>query len=297
MPANLTDTDNFDTAITPVGGDTRNAASVRDALQTLANRTRYLYNRLTPLADIAALKAVVTTGMANDTTRVVRALGTFHLDTASAAAEVTPFVVQPNVGPGRWIAASAHRTTRTVRLYPPQCLIQVVHDYTGNDLTSAYGVPEGVLSTFTMSADQKVALGFGFAFALAASASQRHMMLCALRVPDGVTITSVVATLVPAANGTLPAKMPWIDVMRTQTGATEAASLRSGGAVADPSGSVGAYYASHTITYTPNQNNVADHSLYAFEIAFAFGGSTYAVAGDILRHFDVTFTVPDARGE
>lgn len=45
MPSNLTDVDAFTTVTGPDGGDIRNAASVRSALQTLANRTRYLFNR------------------------------------------------------------------------------------------------------------------------------------------------------------------------------------------------------------------------------------------------------------
>lgn len=46
MPSSLTDVDDFTTVTGPDGGDIRNAASVRSALQTLANRTRYLLNRL-----------------------------------------------------------------------------------------------------------------------------------------------------------------------------------------------------------------------------------------------------------
>jgi len=45
MPKNLTDTSLFSTPVTvPAGGDPRSAASVEAAFQTLANRTRYLYD-------------------------------------------------------------------------------------------------------------------------------------------------------------------------------------------------------------------------------------------------------------
>jgi hypothetical protein len=46
MPTNIIDVDSFDTATTPIGSDVRNAASVTSAIQKLANRTRYLYNRI-----------------------------------------------------------------------------------------------------------------------------------------------------------------------------------------------------------------------------------------------------------
>jgi hypothetical protein len=46
MPVNITDVDAFPTATAPAGSDIRNAAGVLAHLQLLANRTRYLLNRL-----------------------------------------------------------------------------------------------------------------------------------------------------------------------------------------------------------------------------------------------------------
>lgn len=103
MPSNLTDTSSFDTVIGPQPTDVRNAAAVRSYLQTLANRTRFLFDRLTALADIAALKAIATP--ADGLVRHVKARGLYVFDASSAAAEALPFIVQPNSGSGRWIHA------------------------------------------------------------------------------------------------------------------------------------------------------------------------------------------------
>lgn len=46
MPSALTDVSSFDTVTGPVAADIRNAASIRSALQTVANRTRYLLDQL-----------------------------------------------------------------------------------------------------------------------------------------------------------------------------------------------------------------------------------------------------------
>lgn len=101
MPQNLTDASSWDTATAPVGGDVRNAASVATALQAAANRARFVYDRATPLADVAALKAIASP--ADGLVRLVELLGFYVFDAASAAAESLPWLVQPTVGTGRWV--------------------------------------------------------------------------------------------------------------------------------------------------------------------------------------------------
>src|SRR5690348_3460661 len=45
MSENLTEVDSFDANVAvPIGSDPRNAASIRPAFQSLANRTRHLHN-------------------------------------------------------------------------------------------------------------------------------------------------------------------------------------------------------------------------------------------------------------
>lgn len=101
MPTNLTDTSSFDTVTGPVGADIRNAAGVRAHLQTLANRTRFLADQTTALANVAALKAI--SSPANGLVRLVKSIGLYVFDTSSAVTESLPFVVQPTVGTGRWL--------------------------------------------------------------------------------------------------------------------------------------------------------------------------------------------------
>lgn len=103
MPSNLTDVSSFDTVIGPQPTDVRNAAAVRTYLQTLANRTRFLIDRLTALADIAALKAIAAP--ADGLVRHVKAKGIYVFDVSSSAAEALPWIVQPNSGSGRWLHA------------------------------------------------------------------------------------------------------------------------------------------------------------------------------------------------
>jgi hypothetical protein len=101
MPSNLTDASSFDAVTGPLGSDVRNAAAVRAALQPLANRTRYLFDRHTPLADIAALQAI--TSPADGLVRLVKNYGVFVFDATSVLGESLPWVVAPNAGAGRWL--------------------------------------------------------------------------------------------------------------------------------------------------------------------------------------------------
>lgn len=101
MPTTLTETSSFDAATAPIGTDVRNAASMQTALQAQTNRSRFVFDRTTALADIAALKAIASP--ADGLVRIVRRFGFYVFDTSSAAAEALPFIVQPTTGTGRWI--------------------------------------------------------------------------------------------------------------------------------------------------------------------------------------------------
>lgn len=101
MPKNLTDASSWDPQTAPTGTDIRNAAGVESHMQPAANRARFLYDRTNPLADIAALKAIAAPS--DNIVRLVEKYGFYIFDSASAAAESLPWVVQPTVGTGRWI--------------------------------------------------------------------------------------------------------------------------------------------------------------------------------------------------
>lgn len=102
MPLSITDASSFDAMTAPTGTDIRNAASVLASLQQIANRTRFLLDRASPVATIAALKAIASP--ADGLVRLVKGYGFYVFDGASAVAETLPSVVQPTVGTGRWLS-------------------------------------------------------------------------------------------------------------------------------------------------------------------------------------------------
>lgn len=101
MPTTLSEASSFDAATAPIGTDIRNAASVQTALQAQTNRTRFVFDRTTPLADIAALKAIASP--ADGLVRLVEQFGFYIFDSSSGLAESLPWVVQPTTGTGRWL--------------------------------------------------------------------------------------------------------------------------------------------------------------------------------------------------
>lgn len=297
MPSNLTDVDSFDTVSGPIGTDIRNAASVRSALQTLANRTRYLFNRIDALADIAALKAINTTALPNNYTKIVKGQGTYSLDTGSSATEFHPFVVTPTTGPGRWISATAHVTTRVVRVYPGNHLIGWQADGVGTTLFSSIG-QNVVGSTLDVCDTGRLRTN-------AVSAVDRHWYFISLdpHVLEGATLTSAVFNLRAAAHSLMPANMPRVAIARV--GSSGGASLLAAGTVVDSSANLAAFEVDHTITFTPNQNNVIDRSAFSYMAIIGDEGGANAVSGSsagggsaqgLWKHLDLTFTVPDARG-
>lgn len=303
MPTNLTDVDSFDTATGPSGSDIRNAADVRSHLQKLANRTRYLYNRSNPLADIAALKAINTTGMASGNVRKVTGQGDFTFDSASLLTELIPFVVTPTTGPGRWIAAAAHRTTKVIRVFPGQHCV-ATHIFPNSADTTFDFTVNGTLSGGTNKhptqdqAGRAFASKFGALVAVTDNASRRVYQID-LPVPDGAVITSIVARLTPSGAAiALPSQMPFVGAVRMAgTGTPMAAHLLAAGLVFDSSPNIAAYNIEHTITYTPDQNNAVDFALYRYGL---FLGQSSGAAGfgngDMWRSVDVTMTIPDVRG-
>jgi hypothetical protein len=303
MPSNLTDVDSFDPVSGPVGSDIRNAASVRSALQTAANRTRYLYNRAEPLADFAALKAINTTGFANGTTRFVTKQGPYSLDTGSSATELQPYVVQPTTGPGRWIAAAPHRTSRVLRIFPGNNVAGVHADWgtTGSVLLMNYS-----LLTQDPHAHYKAAFGALVCTSRSGTAANRKVHFIPLDLPDGVTITTIATYLKPTQVSLLPGTMPFVSAIRLDGVSHDGANsplgvggvyLYSGGHVVDSSGTIGAYNASHAITITPDQNNIVDRSQYTYQLAIAGANGTGSIDNDHWTHIDVTVSIPDARGE
>lgn len=116
MPQNITDVDAFTAPIVaPADGDTRDAASVLTGFQGLANRAKYLYERVITdgvrkvrrFVDTTALKAL--TGQSHGDIAIVDTdtyLGLYIYDTTVSGADVNPWALKPNGfadgTPGRW---------------------------------------------------------------------------------------------------------------------------------------------------------------------------------------------------
>lgn len=114
MPQDITDNDEFSSPCTaPADSDSRNAASVLNPFQKLANRTRWLYNKITNgvpriryFDDLADL--VNVTGMVEGDVAVVNDtyLGLYIYDASTTGAQIYPWSMKPNGAadgdPGRW---------------------------------------------------------------------------------------------------------------------------------------------------------------------------------------------------
>lgn len=298
MPSSLTDVSSFDTVTGPIGGDIRNAASVRAALQTLANRTRFLFDRHAALADIAALKAIASP--ADGLVRLVKSKGIYVFDSASVAAEVQPFIVAPNAGGGRWIhsleltrgvanglaklnasqhlivqGASGHPTFETARtltrFQPPVPMGPFRTGWTAIDPTS---LVSGVAGPGTTAA--------------------QYFLLTELH--DGATLTQVQALfVVDGGHAGVPAVLPSFSTYRDliNVGAEASVEMASGGDVSYPTpGSVAAYEAAGIKGWaqTINNQNVIDRSQGLYYVALTDENGANALAGNRFLGFKLTMT-------
>lgn len=66
------------------------------------------------VADLAALKAIDTTDLADNITIIVKTLGFYRFDSASTATANDSSIVQPTTGGGRWINDVAAHSAETM---------------------------------------------------------------------------------------------------------------------------------------------------------------------------------------
>lgn len=310
MPTTLTDVSSFDAVTAPVGTDIRNAASVRAALQTVANRTRFLFDGSVPLADIAALKAIASP--ADALVRLVDGKGFYVFDGASSALESLPFIVTPTVGSGRWIrsdgsgqpmipGSSGFPTFVTARTRTVSVPAGEAVGFEG-PISSGSETPSGQFAAYDAShAVSRRGGELQVLFVNAGSAAHyAHFVPLSRYVHDGATLTA--ATLYAAPNPThsaLPAVMPKFGLGRStkNVGSSEAALLSTGGGlVTDASATFGAYNAAHSIVFTPDQNNVIDRSLYHYFAVIYDEGHTNALTNGSWLSIDLTFgSIADMR--
>lgn len=287
MPSNLTDVDSFDTAIGPLGTDIRNAQSVRDCMQTVANRTRFLYNRTAiALADVTTLKAVSVSGIANLSIRTVSSQGDYVYDSARSDAESLPWVVAPNTGTGRWILANAAALLRSFAFRPDYWSHNTVASPASyffaagtTDLTIFDGHEYATPANYVPVALH--AVKFSEVYTASSTGYVYAQTLGPEHLPQGRTLSTIALWI--DASGTshasLPQNKPALTVVRTtRTGATYS-KLQSGGTngwSVDSSASVAAYETPHDLVFTANQNNVVDHSTYIYALGYIHEGGSSA---------------------
>lgn len=104
MPSSLTDSSTWGDVSGPLGGDIRNASGVRNLLQTIANRTRFLYDWGIPLANLAALTALPSP--TENTIRTVKSFGRYQfVNTGGVLPVDSVLVLNPDVPDGvhQWV--------------------------------------------------------------------------------------------------------------------------------------------------------------------------------------------------
>lgn len=115
--------------------------------------------------------------------------------------------------------------------------------------------------------------------------------LVALGHYNGYTLTTaVVRVMGKAGHAGVPAMLPRIAVVRHGNSATTG--LLSTNWALDASASTGAYEVEHAITFTADQNNVIDTSLYEYSLLLQNEGSTNATNGLQVRRIILTLTAP-----
>jgi hypothetical protein len=113
-------------------------------------------------------------------------------------------------------------------------------------------------------------------------------------VHDLAVMTSLVVYISPNnAHTSLPTTYPAVNVVRYSTAANTFASLSSTGASVFPTaGSVGAYNApNQSWTFTPNQNNIIDKSLYKYLLYFVDENGGGAIPNNLYQGVQVTYTL------
>ncbi len=108
---------------------------------------------------------------------------------------------------------------------------------------------------------------------------------------DGATLNTCVMRHQASAmyGGSLPAVMPKFGIARYDADDV-VVGLLAAGLVADPSVDTTAFKLLHSVTFTADQNNVIDKSLYSYALIFWTEASTNAIGGSAIHSFKVTMT-------
>ncbi len=300
MPNTYTPTPAVLTTVTePVDGERRNAASVTLMTRALADAVILTQPRVTPLANLAALAAILvpTDGLV----RFVDGYGLYVFRTA-ATTGLSPFrVAAGDATAGGWVSATAHETTKSV-------LVPCVHvrSITGSSSTPGPIDITGTLDFVPVEVTDTALNLQGF-YSLVVYTGGSAVTFYAWMLPiddfliDGATLNSATLFLRPiGGHGGLPTEQPLLNIFRTPlTGyAPSPASFRSTGPGFQQlnAADVTAYQADQQLVYTPNQNNVINRTLYSYAAVIADESGTNALAGCRFAALRLDFTaIPDAR--
>lgn len=278
MPTNLTDSSSFDTVTGPVGADIRNAASVRSALQTVANRTRFLFDRTDALADFAALKAI---SPADGLVRLVKSKGFYVFDVASVATEFLPFVVAPTAGAGRWLKADYSAFE--------QLVVQGASDFPVFE-TARSSVVVQAASDGVFYAPQWAHFPSNTPTYLQSGATAASAYITLARPHNGATLSSVTMRYRLAGSARAPGTLR-LSFSMYQVPLSDP----DGGALFlySTTNEVPAYSTFGSwlsFTSSPDANNVIDTSLYAYVIRITEESGAGAIFGNHVGAFSFTYT-------
>lgn len=97
------DPNSFPVDFTILDGAATGVVDFNISIQALGDRTAWLKAAAHPVVNVAALKALNTTGLTDGSVRHVDQLGFYILHVADVSAEQSPWVIDPTTGPGRWV--------------------------------------------------------------------------------------------------------------------------------------------------------------------------------------------------
>jgi len=269
----------------PSDGDTVDAVDVNVPLAAVWDRHDFLDS-------LAALQGLLvpTHGLV----RYVRGYGHFAFVTSgtySASAANSPWILTATDGTaGRWVLDGAgnlggsvtHRRTVSG------------HECVGATSLIAAGEPIGTAPlndlTFTNIRASTGSAEFQLA-SLSADTYHAAIPINAYLI-DGATFGLVTAYIIGASHAGLPVGMPAMTVLRYDAIDNIMVSLFSGGYNVDTSASVAAYEALHTISGTPDQNNVVDRTKHTYFVALRNEYNTNALLGLHIRAVRIALTAP-----
>jgi len=276
----------------PVDTEPRTVASVTQMTREIADGVMYNNQQLTALADIAALRAIDTTSLANSAVRLVKGQGFYTLDTGSSATEIEPWIIDPTTGPGRWISSTAHQVVQTRFVPCARALVGMPTAANAPSITSSWRpLPQASSVVFD---------GPGFIVQVASThATNAWGFLLELDdwMIDGATLSSVTLRYEPSNVGANPTVFPQMSIFRdSRLGSTGAKDqLNSGGFVID-SGGTYEFGTVRNFVYTPDQVNVINLGSYSYQAAIYDEHGTNAVVGNNIIGMFLSFTaIPDAR--